>query len=177
MQRSSSAHSRVIVKAISAMDQARVIGCNNQIPWKLPEDLKRFSALTRGHAVLMGRKTWDSLPEKFRPLPDRLNIVVSRHRAALAGFSGVEVFDSAVRAIESCKRHELLLPSTALWVIGGGQIYRETYPYWDEIHLSLVPGTHQGDAFFPEFEHDFVLAQDQDCGTHRFQRWDRKAKF
>ncbi|RME59658.1 MAG: dihydrofolate reductase, partial [Candidatus Dadabacteria bacterium] len=66
------------VFAIAAMDKGRVIGCGNKIPWHLPEDLKRFSQLTKGHTVLMGKNTFFSIPEKYRPLPERLNVIASR---------------------------------------------------------------------------------------------------
>lgn len=161
------------IAAIAAMDEDRVIGKDNSLPWRIPGDMKRFAALTTGHSVLMGRKTYQSLPDKFRPLPGRTNIVITRDPAALRGEKGIEVALSPEGFIESVKNGDIILQSDKLWIIGGEQIYRATLPFWDEVCLTLVKGRHPGDAFFPEFESSFRVAEQEDCGDHLFFRYIR----
>jgi dihydrofolate reductase len=108
-----------------------------------------------GHTVLMGRKTYESLPIKFRPLPGRKNVVCTRDAARLAGESGIEVVESAVQYVDHVKTGAVKLPSEILWVIGGAEIYRQTQSYWDEVYLTLIEEEYEGDAFFPEFEKKF----------------------
>jgi dihydrofolate reductase len=135
------------------MDDARVIGREGSLPWHLPEDLAHFKKLTTGHIVIMGRKTWDSLPAKFRPLPNRRNVVVSRNVSGLAlpeGVLGVSSLDEAI-AVSRLEADD----SQRIWIIGGAQIYAAALPMCDEVHLTRVHGTHEGDARFPEFEDGF----------------------
>lgn len=141
------------VAAIVAMDEGRVIGRDGSLPWHLPEDLAHFKALTSGHIVVMGRKTWDSLPPKFRPLPGRTNIVVSRNPAALGlpeGTLGVRSIDEAVTTAARIAKEE-----QKIWFIGGAELYSAALPMCDELHLTLVHGRHEGDARFPVFEDRF----------------------
>lgn len=168
--------SSVIVKAIVAMDENRVIGMNGSLPWKLPEDLKRFSELTRGHAVLMGRKTYQSLARRFRPLPQRLNIVVTRHPENIDVERDVIVSVDAVRLVEGIKagKTEITLPTKTLWIIGGSQVYAETMALWDELYLTKVAGEHEGDTYFPKFENNFKLLKEENGTGCVFQHWQRK---
>ena len=153
-----STRSSLTIKAIVAMDDARVIGVKGGLPWKLPGDMKRFAALTKGHSVVMGRKTFDSLPPKFKPLPERKNIVISR---SLKTLSGAEVWGLPDECIRHYRDHPELLPSSTLWIIGGDQIYKETIAEWDEVYLTRVPGVHEGDAWFPAFEERFELVSEE----------------
>jgi dihydrofolate reductase len=159
------------IAAIAAMDEGRVIGIKGQLPWQLPEDMKHFSTLTKGHAVLMGVATYQSLPEKFRPLPGRKNIVLARPRVEIPG---IEVWDSLEQCIDHYRSGAGKLPSEMLWVIGGAQIYRATRPYWDEVYLTAVPGQHEGDAFFPEFEADFELLSEEKAHACTFKVFRKK---
>ena len=127
---------------IVAMARHRVIGLNNTLPWHLPEDLKHFKETTLGKPVIMGRKTWDSLPEKFRPLPGRRNIVVSRN--AGLQLSGAEVAHS----LEAAKA--LLAPNDEAFVIGGAELYRLALPMADHLYLTEIDAAFEGDAHFPE---------------------------
>ncbi len=129
------------------MDEARVIGGDGTLLWHYPEDLKRFSELTRGGVVLMGRTTYESLPPKFKPLPGRRNVVVSRTLTE-APAPGVSIFSSIPEALESLSQEGV----PEVWIIGGAQIYQATSELWDELYLTRVPGTHTGDVFFPPFE-------------------------
>ncbi|MBT9511578.1 MAG: dihydrofolate reductase [Acidovorax sp.] len=118
-----------------------VIGRDNQIPWHLPEDMAHFKQLTQGCPVVMGRKTWDSLPPRFRPLPGRTNIVVTRQADWQA--------DGAQRAASLA---DALAPWDAgqmVWVIGGAQIYAEALPLADCVEVTEIDKNFDGDAYAP----------------------------
>jgi dihydrofolate reductase len=118
-----------------------VIGKDNTLPWHLPEDLAHFKATTLGQPVIMGRKTWDSLPPKFRPLPGRLNIVVTRQTDWQA--QGAHVAHSLEDALAHC-------PETALaWVIGGAEIYAQALPLAQRVVVTEIDADFEGDAFAP----------------------------
>ena len=125
---------------IAAAAENNVIGQGGKIPWDLPDDLKHFRKLTEGHAVIMGRKTLDSLG---KPLPKRRNIVIT-HADHI--FGGCEVVHSLGEALKICKSE------SELWIIGGGEIYREALTKADRIELTRVHATVKGDAFFPEVD-------------------------
>ena len=128
-----------IVVAI-ALDGA--IGRGNDLLWHLPADLKRFKELTTGHTILMGRKTFDSLPRG--PLPNRRNIVVSR---SLPARKGVEVYPTIEEALKACESDE------EVFIIGGGEIYRQLLPHADRIYLTRVQATFpDAEVFFPELD-------------------------
>ena len=125
---------------IAAMDRHRVIGKAGQLPWRLPDDLKRFKELTLGHPILMGRKTWESIG---RPLPGRRNLVLSQRPAFQP--EGAEVVSNPEAAV-AC-----VGDARMLFVIGGGEIYRIFLPLADEMFITLVhTDVDGGDAFFPE---------------------------
>lgn len=128
----------------AAISTNNCIGKNNDLPWHLPEDLKRFKALTSGHVVLMGRKTWESIPEKFRPLPKRKNIVITRQENYSVP-EGVDCFSSIDAALDAYSNH-------MVFSIGGGEIYRQTIEKADELYITHVDQHVDGDAFFPEID-------------------------
>lgn len=136
------------VKIIVAQSGNRVIGKDGDLPWRLPEDMKRFSSLTSGHFVLMGRKTYYSLPTKFRPLPNRENIVLTRS-ADIPEVITTDSIDSAVREFKNQR-----LDNQDLWIIGGGEIYKECLAIADELHVTQVDAHIEGDTFFPEIQKD-----------------------
>lgn len=119
-----------------------VIGRNNTLPWRLPEDLAHFKSVTMGCPVIMGRKTWDSLPPKFRPLPGRRNIVVTRQPHWQA--DGAVAADSLHNALASCA------DAPQAWVTGGSEIYRLALPLADVIEATVIDEDFDGDAFAPE---------------------------
>ena len=121
-----------------------VIGHHNQIPWHLPEDMAHFRALTLGQPVLMGRKTWQSLPERFRPLPGRRNIVLTRQHDWQA--PGAERADSLAAALALCA------DAPDVWVIGGAQLYADALPLANRVHLTEIALEVAGDAWAPEFD-------------------------
>lgn len=118
-----------------------VIGNNNTLPWHLPEDMAHFKRLTQGWPVIMGRKTWDSLPVKFRPLPGRTNIVVTRQPDWKA--EGAKVAASVEDAISLAGNIE------QVWVIGGAQIYALAEPLATRIEVTEIAQDFEGDAFAP----------------------------
>lgn len=120
-----------------------VIGAANRLPWRLPADLRRFRALTTGHAVIMGRKTWESIG---RPLPDRQNIVVTS-QADLAA-PGIETARTLSAALSSVR-----LPPPA-FCIGGALLYRAALPLATTLHLTLIARAFDGDTTFPPFDRD-----------------------
>lgn len=116
-----------------------VIGRNGELPWRLPTDLKRFRELTTGHAVVMGRRTWESLPDRFRPLPDRRNVVLSSNPSYAA--EGAEVFGDLESALAAC-------PGDC-FVIGGGITYEQALAVADRVYATRVDAEVDGDTFFP----------------------------
>ncbi len=123
---------------IVAADQNRGIGINNTLPWKLPEDLAHFKRLTTGHAIIMGRKTFESIG---RPLPNRRNIVITRNAGWRA--DGVET----VHSIEAAR--ELVAGDARAYIIGGAQVYQQALGAADEIILTEIQATYDCDAHFP----------------------------
>ena len=131
---------------IAALARDRVIGKDNRLLWHLPEDMKHFKSLTQGHPVIMGRKTWESLPEKFRPLPGRQNIVITRNIRYEA--AGARVTASLTEALSACSSAELA------FVIGGAEIYALALPLADRMELTEIDATFAGDAWFPPWRED-----------------------
>ncbi|MBN8548990.1 MAG: dihydrofolate reductase [Deltaproteobacteria bacterium] len=164
----------VKIIAIVAMDESRVIGIAGGLPWKLPEDMKRFAALTSGHTVVMGRKTYESLPEKFRPLPKRLNVVFTRKVESFPVCSSVEAWTNPEDFFKACRGASIALPSNLVWVIGGAEIYAASMPFWDELYLTRVSSKHNGDAYFPPFEEDFEQVEVEQRVGYSFERFVRK---
>ena len=120
-----------------------VIGKDNSIPWHLPEDMAHFKRTTMGCAVIMGRKTWDSLPSKFRPLPGRLNVVVTRQNNWHA--------DGAVRADSLAHAAALCPADRDVWVIGGAEIYAQALLLATTAVVTEIDADFDGDAFAPQF--------------------------
>lgn len=120
-----------------------VIGKAGALPWHLPEDMAHFRRTTSGHTVIMGRKTWDSLPPRFRPLPGRKNIVVTRQENWQA--------EGALRAGSLAQAVQLCGQDSDAWVIGGAEIYREALPLAGTAVVTEIDSPFEGDAHAPEF--------------------------
>lgn len=139
------------VQLIYARAANGVIGHNNAMPWHLPEDLAHFKQLTGGSAVIMGRKTWDSLPERFRPLPGRSNIVVTRQSDWQA--------PGALRASSLDQALALAAPLSAdVWVMGGAQIYAQALPLADAVEVTEIAQDFAGDAHAPTLGSEWIEA-------------------
>lgn len=148
---------------IVAMDRQRGIGKNNDLLWHLPADMKFFRETTSGHIVVMGRKNFESIPEKFRPLPNRENVVLTRNKDFKA--DDVKVFHS----MEECLMHYQNETERKVFIIGGGEIYRKAMDLGviGEMFISHVDETFESDTFFPEFDEskwtaEKVLQQEKD---------------
>ena len=129
------------VGLIWAQSRNGVIGKDGVMPWHLPEDLAHFKRTTLSHPVIMGRRTWDSIPPRFRPLPGRRNIVVTRQ--AHWQETGVESAPSLVDALQKCENDR------QVWIIGGAQIYAQALPLADELVVTEIDADFDGDAHAP----------------------------
>ena len=162
------------ISLIAAMTPERIIGCAGALPWHFPEDLKHFRRLTLNHCVLMGRKTYSSLG---RPLPQRRNLVISRHArpADAVTTAGVEWFNQISSALEWARSHG----ETELFVAGGGEIYTATLDLAHRMYLTIVhpekPVT--GDTWFPAWDATqwTVVEQTKSIGLE-FITYDRRAQ-
>lgn len=131
------------ISVIVAVAENNVIGANNDLIWRIPDDLKRFKALTTGHSIIMGRKTFESIG---RPLPKRQNIVVSRNQNLQ--IEGCTVVSSLQSAFALCAKE------SEVFVIGGGQLYRQALPLASKLYLTKVHKAFEGDTFFPDISMD-----------------------
>ena len=141
---------------IAAMAENSVIGKDNAMPWTIKGNLARFKEMTMGWPCIMGRKTWESLPVK--PLPGRLNIILSRQDAKSAKDAkgikeeeNIKVFDSLSTAIEFCANYE------KIFIIGGESIYTQAMPLANKIELTLIPGNYEGDTYFPKIDDNWKI--------------------
>ncbi len=141
---------------IAAVARNGVIGKDNTLPWHLPEDLKHFKQLTTGQTVIMGRKTWESLPERFRPLPGRLNIVVTRNPAYRA--EGATVVGSLAEA-------QNVGAGKTAYIIGGAELYTHALPLAQRLELTEIDADIDGDARFPAFDRSAWREVRREAGT------------
>ena len=147
------------ISAIAVVTKNRVLGKDNKLLFHVPGDLPRFKKITSGHPVIMGRKTFESKEINKKALPSRLNIVITRDPSYRA--EGVNVCSSVEEAIEKGKKAESNPPSSAqgglrrgegeIFIIGGGQIYKEAWPYVDKLYLTVVDTVEEGDTYFPDY--------------------------
>lgn len=144
---------------VAAVARGGVIGRGGTIPWRLPEDMAHFRAVTMGHPVVMGRRTWDSLPERFRPLPGRRNIVVTRNPTWQA--------DGAERAGSVDEALLLVEDDAQVFVIGGAEVYAAALPLADELVLTEIDLQVEGDVFFPPWDRDAFTEVERRPGVSR----------
>jgi dihydrofolate reductase len=140
-----------------AQTSTGVIGKAGDMPWHLPEDMSHFSRLTTGHPVIMGRKTWESFPDKYRPLPDRTNIVITRQAAwrdtpGAEGAVAVASLDDALLESQFVAGHE------TVWIIGGGEIFAQSLDLADVAVVTTIDTNAEGDTFAPELGYDWTAS-------------------
>ena len=123
-----------------------MIGKNGELPWHIPEDMEHFRELTTGNPVLMGRKTFESLPDSVKPLPDRTNIVLTR--------SGVEADVYEAESLDEGYRIAEEHGDEKVFIIGGAGVYRQTLDQADKMILTEIKEEYEGDTYFPDFEED-----------------------
>jgi len=133
----------MIISSIVAVAQNQVIGKDNQLIWRLPADMKYFKDITESHCIITGRKNYESIPEKFRPLINRTNIVITRQKNYSA--SGAIVVHTIEDALEIARQKN----ENEVFIIGGGEIFKQTMDIIDRIYLTEVHSTFEGDAYFP----------------------------
>ena len=134
----------MLISLIAAMAKNRVIGRKGDIPWKIPGEQKLFKKFTLGHAVIMGRKTFESLKQ---PLPQRTNIIITRQKEYTA--PGCIVVHNLAQALDSCPPNE-----DEAFIIGGGQLYQAAFAQADRIYLTVIPRDIVGDTYFPTISPD-----------------------
>lgn len=163
-----------MISFIVAMDENRAIGKNNQLPWHLPEDLKFFKRTTMGHPIAMGRKTHESIG---RALPGRENLIITRQSGYQA--EGCKVFSTMDDFIQYCRKQ-----NEEIFIIGGAEIFKETFNYVDRLYITLIHHEFEGDTYFPNFDlNDWMLVSsergmkdEKNPYDYEFQIYDRKVK-
>ena len=149
-----------MINIIVATSENNVIGRGNDIPWYIPEDLEHFKKLTTGNTVIMGRKTYESLPKEYRPLPNRVNIVITRDKNYQAkGCLVVNNLEDAFRKADNNRE---------IFIIGGGQIYREGLKFADRIYLTKIHKNISGDTYFPKLNKFWKLVDEEEKSGFSF---------
>ncbi len=133
----------MLISSIAAVAENNVIGKDNQLIWRLPADMKYFKEITEGHCIITGRKNYESIPEKFRPLINRTNIVVTRQSDYAA--PGALIAHSIEQAIEIAQKKA----ETEVFIIGGAEIYKQTMSLANKLYITEVHHSFEGDAYFP----------------------------
>ena len=173
----------MILSAIAAMAQNRVIGKDNKLPWHLPEDLQYFKDKTKGRVLIMGRKTFDSLIAMLgKPLPGRFHIVITRNQSYDyhdADFGKmVEVVSSLSHAMELAHMLTTKFPQKfgdEVFIIGGAEIYKQSLELIQRLYLTVIEKDYEGDAFFPDFnEKDYVLKSKDQRQGYSFRLYESK---
>ena len=158
----------MLISIIVAVSKNGVIGKDNQLIWRLPDDLKRFKKLTTGHPIIMGRKTYESIG---RLLPGRKNIIITR--SPDYKLDGAEIYHSIEAAIASCNDEKI-------FIIGGAEIFKQTLPLISEVYRTVIQHSFEADAFFPEISAEFKMtweechsADEKNKYAFCFQKWER----
>ena len=133
------------ISIIVAVSSNQVIGKNNKLAWNLPYDMKYFSNVTRNHTVIMGRKNWESIPKKYRPLPKRNNIIISRNKKYETKSS--IVVNSIEKAIEIARNNN----DDEIFIIGGGEIYKASFNYVNRLYITEIKSNIEGNTYFPKW--------------------------
>lgn len=164
----------MILSQISAMARNRVIGIKNTLPWQLPEDMKFFREKTKGHIMIMGRKTYESLGS---PLPKRFHIIITRQPDYQIDHPQVKVVSTISEAAEFAKSMIPAWPEE-VFIIGGGEIYKESLPVTNKIYLTIIEQDFEGDAYYPELPNCFQLVEKKESNdaslNYAFTTWERR---
>lgn len=149
-----------MITLIVAKSENNIIGDKGRIPWYIPKDLKRFKELTTNNVVIMGRKTFESLPEEYRPLPNRINIILSKDKSFKTNCC--MVFNDLKKAIRKAGSDK------EIFIIGGGEIYKESLKYADKIYMTEVDGEFEGDTYFPKLNRHWEEVNREEKEGYRF---------
>jgi len=152
---------------IAAMTQERVIGLRGKLPWKIPEDMKLFKELTEKNTVIMGKNTWLSIPQKYRPLPNRTNIIISTTLKEEKGAIVCPTIQEALKEAQKTKKE--------IFCIGGAQLYKEFLQFCNALNISMVKKNYTGDTYFPKFdENEWNIEEEKDFGEFVYKKYKRK---
>ncbi len=152
----------MLLTSIAAIAQNRIIGKDNDLIWHLPDDLKHFKRLTKGHTIIMGRKTWESIGAK--PLPKRRHIIITRNAEYQA--TGAEVVTSVEAALALIENDE------QPFIVGGAEIYKLAMPFVKRLELTYVHNDFEGDTYFPEIdENDWEVSSEVRHETDEKHKW------
>jgi dihydrofolate reductase len=151
-----------MISIIVAVSENNVIGKDNSLIWNLPLDMKFFKEKTMGHCIITGRKNYESIPEKYRPLPNRTNIIVTRKKDYIA--QGALISDSIPNALTKAYMHSEM-ETDEIFIIGGGEIYKECIKFADRMYITKVHANFEGDTFFPEI--DFSVWKETSKTSHK----------
>lgn len=162
----------MILSHITAMAKNRIIGINNTLPWELPEDMKFFRTKTKGHLMIMGRKTFESLGS---PLPGRFHIIITRQKDYSYDHPQVKVVGSLSEATSLA---QTLIPAwpEEVFIIGGGEIYKESLPIANKLYLTIIDKEFAGDASYPEIPPTFQMTEKKEITGEipfAFTTWER----
>ncbi len=156
-----------MISIIVAVAENNVIGKDNALVWHLPADMKFFKEKTSGHCIITGRKNYESIPEKFRPLPNRTNIVITHQKAYDA--PGAIVVGSIEAAIEKAKQ----TGEKEVFIIGGAEIFKQSMHLTDKIYLTKIYHSFEGDTFFPELNYnEWKEVKRVDCTADEKNKYD-----
>lgn len=158
---------------IAALTEDRVIGKGGELPWHIPEDLKRFKRLTEGHPIIMGRKTFESILKAIgRPLPNRHSVVLSKTEAAWS-------IDEVTIAYDWDEAFDVVKDESVVFIGGGESVFAESLEFADRLELTIVQGEYEGDTFFPPYEHligpEFKGTHIEDGDGYLFVTYERKS--
>lgn len=167
------------ISIIAAISSNGVIGDKGDLLWRLPNDMAFFKMMTMGHTVVMGRKTYESIPEKYRPLPGRNNFILTKNEEYSLD-ENVQIFIDIDAAIECAEKEG----EKELFVCGGGEIYKEFLDHADNLYITEVNTVVDGDTKFPKFDmedwklvwHGFCPEDDKNPYDHHFYKYERKKK-
>jgi dihydrofolate reductase len=149
-----------IISIIAAVAENRAIGLKNKLLWDIPEDMKHFSSITRGHPVIMGQKTFESIG---KPLPNRVNIVLTKEPDLK--IEGCIIVNSIEQALAEAKKHD----QEEIFFIGGGMVYRQALPLADKLYLTVVKGDFEADTYFPDYSEFTKVVSRRESHDDSFQ--------
>jgi dihydrofolate reductase len=158
---------KIYLSSIVAMAANNVIGRDNALIWHLPEDLKHFKRTTMGRPIIMGRKSYDSIG---KPLPGRPNIVISRKSGEAINENGPFYFPGIEEAITEGRKRAAARHVDEVFIIGGGEIYKQTLPLIDRLYLTVLQKDYEGDTYFPDFDWDEwkIVSEERHTGDPNF---------
>lgn len=158
------------ISIIAAFDANSSIGYEGKIQWDLSEDMRRFRGLTLGSVVIMGRKTWESLPNK---LDKRINVVLSKQGEVKGADATFDNLTDAIKAYQADSHLSPIYDLKHIWIIGGGEIYEQAIDLADHLYLTHVNGSFKGDTYFPKFQDKFEKIFELKKHKCSFTVWDR----